>query len=94
MTRNRLARGLSAESEEGLGLFVSGKDKLDAKLIERNLTCRSEPGYHRRGLDHLVSNPKVGTGDQLSAGVFNVSGSVFHIAFRSREELLKTLVRT
>ena len=30
--------------EEGLTLFVSGKDELDTKLIKCHLACRSEPG--------------------------------------------------
>jgi hypothetical protein len=73
----------SAVSEEGLRLFVSGKDKFDAKLIKRHLTCRSEPGHHGHGLDHLVSDPKVRGDYQLGTRVSNVDGDVFHISFRS-----------
>jgi len=70
-------------SEEGFALFVYRKDKLDSKLVKCHLARRTEPGHHGHGLDNLVSDPKVRTGNQLGARSFGVNGDVFHVGFRA-----------
>ncbi len=90
----RLLRHLSAVPEEGFGLFISGKDKLDAELVKSHLTCRSESGHHGRSLNHLVSDPKVRTDHEVGARVSNVDRDVFHVGFGSLQKLLQTLVLT
>jgi len=47
-----LLSGLGAVPEEGFGHFVSGKDKLDAKLVKCQVTRCSEPGHLGRHQNH------------------------------------------
>ena len=89
--RYRLLRRLSAVDEEGFGHIVSGKDKLDAKLVERHFARCSESGHHRHGLDQLASNPKGRTDHQVGARAFCLSGDVFSVGLRSSQQLLAAL---